>query len=124
MRRPFGVIGLAGLVVAGVLASSASSAGSQDLTRIASPGVDQVVGKAGVQVVLQSRASLGALRVSVDGLDVKRFFHRSAGAYRATLRVGRGLHFGVDELDVVTGAFTDFGRVSFVVAGGPPACSH
>ncbi len=97
-------------------ASSRPVANSANLTRIARPVLDQVVGNGRVDVVLQSRASLGALRVSVNGRDVKRYFHRSAGGYRATLQLGHGLQLGVDELLVLTDRGADFDRVTFIVA--------
>jgi PKD repeat protein len=97
-------------------ATGAAEGDSRQLTRIASPSVDQVVGHGRVRVVVQSRASLGQLRVAVDGRDIKRSLHRSHGAYRATLRLGHGLHYGVNELTVRTRGQADFDRVKFIVA--------
>jgi hypothetical protein len=74
-----------------------------------------VVGNGRVDVVVRSRVSLGRLQISVNGRDVKRYFRRSGGAYRATLRLGRGLQPGVDRL-VVTGAGA--ARTNVIVARG------
>lgn len=98
------------------LTNRAYAAGPQGLTQIATPTPNQVVGAGGVRVVLRSSASLARLRVSVDGRNVKRYFQRSDGAYRARLALGRGLHLGVDQLTVVTGVNRDVDRVTFIVA--------
>jgi hypothetical protein len=120
MRRLFAVIGLAGLVVACAMAGSASAAITRApaprLTRIERPRTDQLVGRGRVPIVLRTRASLRALRVSVDGHSVKRFLHRSARGYRGVLRLRRGLHYGVNELVVVTRGYRDFDRVRFILA--------
>src|SRR6266568_6309574 len=95
------------------LAGSAFAAGPQPAARIVSPRADQVVGNGRVLVVVRSRAKLNGLRMFVNGRNVKRYFQRSGGAYRATLGLGSGLQPGVDQL-VVTGAA--FARVRFIVA--------
>ena len=95
------------------LAGSAFAAGPQPAARIVSPRADQVVGNGRVLVVVRSRAKLSGLRMFVNGRNVKRYFQRSGGAYRATLGLGRGLQPGVDQL-VVSGAA--FARVRFIVA--------
>ena len=112
--RRFAVLVLIACAYAGV-ATSASVAAVRGVTRIVSPGVNQVVGNRGVQVVLRSNASLSGLRIFVNGHNVKGYFHGSGGSYRATLRLGRGLRRGVDELLVVTGAAADIDHVSFIV---------
>jgi hypothetical protein len=104
------------MAVLGAMAGSASAAGSPRLTRVERPRVDQVVGNGKLRVVLRTRASLGAMRVLVDGRSVERFLHRSARGYRGALRLGQGLHYGVNELIVVTRGSADFDRVRFIVA--------
>ena len=116
MRRLFAGFVPAGLIVAAAMAGSASAAAPHAVTRIEAPAADHVVRNGRVLVVVRSSASLRALRVSVDGRDVTRFFRRSSGTYRALLRIGRGLHYGVDELVVRTGKRSDFDRVRLVVA--------
>ncbi len=83
--------------------------------------MNQVAGPGGVQVVLRSRASLHRLQILVDGHHVERYFHGSHGIYRARLRVGSGLHLGIDELLVVTGSNGEMDHVSFVVARSAPS---
>jgi hypothetical protein len=109
------------LIAAATAASSASASSAPGLTRIQTPSAGHVVGSRGhLAVVVRSRAPLRALRISVDGRDITRYFHRSAGAYRATLRPGHGLHPGVDELIVNTRHYRDFDRVAFTVARRTP----
>ena len=116
MRRLLAGVALAGLAVFGAMAGSASAAGSPRLTRVERPRVDQVVGIGKLVVVLRTRASLGAMRVLVDGRSVERFLQRSARGYRGVLRLGQGLHYGVNELTVGTRGYADFDRVRFIVA--------
>ena len=97
-------------------ASAVRAAGSEGVTRIVSPGTDQVVGNAGVRVVVKSRASLSRLHMFVNGHDVKGYFRRVGDRYQARLRRGHGLRPGVDKLTVSTGASTDFDSVTFIVA--------
>ena len=115
MRRLFAGFVLAGLIVAAATAGTASAAAPPAVTRIEAPAADHVVRNGRVLVVVRSSAGLGALRLSVDGRDVTRYFRRSKGTYRAQLRVGKGLRYGVDELVVRTGKRRDFDRVRFVV---------
>ena len=119
MRR-LSAAGLAGLLVAVLPAGDALAASSPGLTRVESPRADQVIGNGRAQVVIRSRAGLGALRVSVDGRNIKRHLRRSGGAYRAQLRLGRGLHYGVNYLLVSTRGSADFDRVPFIVARRVP----
>jgi hypothetical protein len=109
------LVALVALVCTSV-AANAQAAATASGVRILSPSTDQVVGHGSVSVVLRSRASLGHLHVSVDGRDVKGYFGGSGGTYRATLRVGNGLHYGADELEAYTGAGANDDRVTFVVA--------
>jgi hypothetical protein len=81
-------------------------------TTIASPNVDQVVGTGEVRVVLRSRAS----RAAIDGHDITGLLERSNGAYRATVRLGHGIHYGVNELVVRTAGQPSYERVQFIVA--------
>lgn len=113
MRRLLGAIGLTCLML---LAAPAGGASARSLTSIASPRTGQIVGNGHVRIVVRSRANLGAMRIRVNGRNVTRYFHRSAGAYRATLRLGHGLYRGVDDLFVKTDRYKDFDRVSFIVA--------
>jgi hypothetical protein len=115
LRRGVAVMALIVCAYAAI-AAIASAAAARGVTRIVSPVVNQVVGNGGVQVDLRSSASLSHRRILVDGRNVKGYFHGSGGAYRATLRIGRGLHLGVDELLVVTGAAAELDHVSFIVA--------
>ena len=114
--------GLASVVAGGAwvpgaqAAGDASAAGSSQLTRIERPRAEQVVGKGKVRVVLRTRSSLGALRVSVDGRNVERFLHRSKRGYRGVLRLGRGLRYGVNDLVVATRGRMDVDHVRFIVA--------
>ena len=91
MRRVLAGIGLTGLVMAGAIAGTASAAGPSHLTRIERPRTEQIVGNGKVRVVLRTRASLGSLRVAVDGRSVKRRLRRTRRGYRAVLRLGHGL---------------------------------
>ncbi len=115
LRRGVAMMALVVCAYAAV-AATASAASARGVIRIMSPVVNQVVGNGGVHVDLRSSASLSQLRILVDGHNVKGYFHGSGGTYRATLRPGRGLHLGVDELLVVTGATAEIDHVSFIVA--------
>ena len=120
-RRLFGAIVLTGLMVIALPAATASAASAKHLTRIQRPLANQVVGMRGhVRVVVRSREQLGALRISVNGRGITRLFHGSAGVYSATLRRGRGLHPGVNQLFVETRNYRDFDRVTFIVARRAP----
>jgi hypothetical protein len=112
------VVATAALIMCAVVATAAtaSASASAKVTQIVSPTTNQVVGAGGVQVALRSRAALSKLQIFVDGHPVKRYFHGSGGVYRATLRLGRGLHLGVDDLLVVTGKAVEMDDVSFIVA--------
>jgi hypothetical protein len=89
-------------------------------TRIISPRDNQLVGRGGVRVVVDARASLAVLHLSVNGHNVNRYFHRAGSQYRAELRPGRGLWPGIDQLIVVTGADTEVDSVTFIVARQVP----
>ena len=66
MRRLLGAISLIGLMVIALPAGTAAASSAQHLTRIQSPRANQVVGaNARVRVVVRSRESLAALRISV-----------------------------------------------------------
>jgi hypothetical protein len=117
------VVSLVALTTCGWVArgASASAAVAGGATRIVSPAANQVVGSGdGVKVVLRSRTSLRQLQIFVDGQPVDGYFNGSDGIYRATLRVGSGLHLGTDELLVVTGAGAELNHVSFIVARPAP----
>lgn len=118
-RFAIGVAVLAALLTMAA-ASNASAADSAGITRIISPTSNQVVGSGGVRVLLRSRARLARLHVFIDGTNVKRYLHPVSAGYRADLRLGRGLHRGVDELIVATGDGTDVDTVQFVVARQNP----
>ena len=121
MRRLFGAICWIGLLVIAVPPAHAAAPGGRHLTKIQSPRADQVVPIHGhVRAVVRSRVPRSALRITVNGRNMTRFFHRSAGAYRATLR-GKGLHPGVNELAVQTKDYKDFDRLDFIVAHPAPA---
>ena len=120
LRRVVSLLALAACASAAVAATT-SAAAPGGVTRIVSPAVNQVAGPGGVQVVLRSRASLHRLQILVDGHHVERYFHGSHGIYRARLRVGSGLHLGIDELLVVTGSNGEMDHVPFVVARSAPS---
>ena len=121
MRRLLGAIGLIGMMAVAVAPATASAAAERQLTKITSPRANHVVGVRGrVRVVIRSRERLQALRISVNGRDITRFFRGSAGTYRATLRRGRGLRPGVNHLFVRTGRSEDFDRVAVIVARRAP----
>ena len=116
MRR-LSMVGVLGLVVAATAAAGASAATTPGVTRVVSPRPDTVVGGKGrVQVVLRSRASLRSLHVTLGGRDITSRLRRSKGAYRATVRRGRGLRRGVNYLHVATGRNTDIDSVRIIVA--------
>ena len=114
--------GLASVVAGGAwvpgaqAAGDASAAGSPRLTRVERPRVDQVVGIGKLVVVLRTRASLGAMGVLVDGRSVERFLQRSARGYRGVLRLGQGLHYGVNELTVGHAGVRGLRSRRFIVA--------
>ncbi len=114
LRLAYRAVAIAAVITCGSAALAATA--SARVTQIVSPSANQVVGNAGVPVVLHSSASLSQLRILVDGHNVKGYFHTSGGAYRAKLRLGYGLHLGVDDLLVVTGAGAQVKDVSFIVA--------
>lgn len=120
MTRRLVIIGLAGLALAAALPAGASAAAAQGPTRIQSPDANQIVADGSVHVAVRSSSSLRTLRASVNGRDVERYFHHVAGGYSGTLRLGRGLQYGVNNLIVVTGDYRDFDHVSFVVARHAP----
>ena len=119
MRRLFGAIGLIGVLVLAAPAAEAAAAGGH-LTKIQSPHADQVVGIHGrIHVAVRSRVQLGALRISLNGRNITGSFHRSAGAYRATLSAGQ-VHPGTNQLAVQTKDYKDFDHVTFIVARPAP----
>jgi hypothetical protein len=76
------------LWLAAVPVAGAAAAG-RPLTKIQRPREDPVGRvRSRVRVVVRSRIRLGSLRISLDGRSITHVFHRSAGAYRATLRNG------------------------------------
>jgi hypothetical protein len=100
------------LVVTGVALCAFSSTAAATIVR---PAEDQVVRNGKVKLVVTSKGGHPAT-VDVDGVDVTRRLSKGRKrVYSATLSLGRGLHYGVNDVFVRTRG-GKFEHSSFVVA--------
>ncbi len=100
------------LVIAGVALCTFASTATATIVR---PAEDQVVRNGKVKLVVASKGGRPA-KVDVDGVNVTRQLRKGPkGAYSATLSLGRGLHYGVNDVFVRTSGGR-FEHSSFIVA--------